>query len=272
MRLLLISLFVSMSVTLASDCCLGDMIFSEVMYNPSGTDGFSTLRRNSEWIEVFNNGPDDVSLIGWSLSKSSVNLGTFAAGIGDLLLSPGEFGVLVPGDADATPLDYQTAWGIDPGVDIIRVTGWGPGSPDGLNNAGAVLALFNASSVLVDDLNYGAAGFPLVGGIGGPSVRLKDLGSPFYDSLTNNVGANWEFGGSVIPVPGTYHGVVFGNADKADPGAGSYSFASVVVPEPSSIFLFLAGVPGLIATAVRARQSRRRATNGPTLPMLLATC
>ena len=64
-----------------------DIIFSEVMYNPSGTDS------GKEWIEFYNNG-SSVNIEGWKLDEADTNHG-LSVYQGDYEINAGEFFIIV---------------------------------------------------------------------------------------------------------------------------------------------------------------------------------
>ena len=52
-----------------------EIIISEIMYNPGGTDldVNATPPYNREWVEIYNSGAEAVNLAGWSLGDSQDN-------------------------------------------------------------------------------------------------------------------------------------------------------------------------------------------------------
>ena len=70
--------------------CGAEIVITEVMYD---TTGVETSPHFGEWIEVFNTGPDDVDLTGWSIEKDNTIDGVGADLItlvqGSAILCPG---------------------------------------------------------------------------------------------------------------------------------------------------------------------------------------
>jgi len=121
------------------------MLISEVFANPTAREPAQ------EWVELFNDGADDVLLEGWILSD----------GVGDSLLpsarvSPGTHVVVVGDDFD------EALWDVLPPAEtlVVRVAEIGE---RGLSNAGEKLTLSTPSGRQVDS-------FPPVAAVNGVSV------------------------------------------------------------------------------------------------------
>jgi hypothetical protein len=160
------------------------IVISEIMANPAGVSD-----ANGEWFELYNNGPSAVDLAGWSIRDqpgTNQNSHTIAA---SLVINPGQHVVLAANGSTTT----------NGGVTVHYVYGanWF------LNNSEDEIYLYDASSNLIDKVEYSAAkGFTIPSGA---SISLKN------PTLDNNNGANW------CAETTTWTGGTSG--DKASPGA-----------------------------------------------------
>ena len=73
--------------------CANDIVITEIMANPSGTDG------NREWIEIYNNDIVSVDMTGWKFFEAGSNHG-LSLSQGSLTLAPGDFAVIVDDPSD----------------------------------------------------------------------------------------------------------------------------------------------------------------------------
>jgi hypothetical protein len=53
--------------TVTSSSLRGDVIISEIMYNPSSKESFNPDENLVEWIEIYNSGDSPVDITGWFL-------------------------------------------------------------------------------------------------------------------------------------------------------------------------------------------------------------
>ncbi len=238
----------------------GAIIFSEIMYNPSGADGFRQRDRNTEWIELFNGGMAEEDLSGWALYKVSRSgrrrlLGTIGPGI---RIAAGQALVLVP-DGLARPQHFRTAWSIPTTVPVWPLIGWSGTSGAGLPNSGATLELVDASGRMVDQLAYRAAGFPA--SKNGLAIEFVATGiDPAELARANDDPSLWRHTPEPIPAPGVHGGVLFGPADRGSPGVARIT----PTPEPITLCLWLACA--LTAPLLVRQRSGRGAQAAPLAP------
>ncbi|NQE53360.1 hypothetical protein C5S29_07185 [ANME-1 cluster archaeon GoMg3.2] len=102
---------------------------NEIMYNLPGSD------RNREWIELFNGAPEDINLTGWKLFEY------FTRGQGSMVIPAGGYAI-VAADA-ATFLNEHPACNCT----VIESGFW-------LSNTGDAITLKDASSAIIDEVNY----------------------------------------------------------------------------------------------------------------------
>jgi len=161
----------------------GHVLISEIMYHPYHSV-YGAEDTNREWIELFNNGSEAVSLAGWQFIDGVYF--TFP----DVIVEAGAY-LVVAADANVFKAMY-------PDVSYV-VGGW----TDWLSNAGEILELVNEKGVLIDRVEYSDEGDwaqrelgPVDHGHrgwlwrddhdgGGRSLELIDPGLP------NDYGQNW---------------------------------------------------------------------------------
>ncbi|MCP4647539.1 MAG: lamin tail domain-containing protein, partial [bacterium] len=85
----------------------GDVVISEIMYNPDGNT--LGLDEHLEWIEIYNNSVEGINLAGMMLSD-----GNNQVFLGHYLLAPDTYGVIPAND-----LSFTAAYGSD-----IRLIPW----------------------------------------------------------------------------------------------------------------------------------------------------
>jgi len=152
-----------------------DIIFSEVMYNPSGTDS------GREWIEFYNNG-SSVSIEGWKLYEAGTNHG-LSVYQGDYGINAGEFFIIVdqPEDFLLYHPDYNGNL-----FDSVY----------SLSNTGEYLALKNSSLLLIDELNY------------------SDTVEEGYSLFNFNLSGNWNQSLIEGGTPGYYETIDYGEYEE----------------------------------------------------------
>jgi hypothetical protein len=128
------------------------IIFTEVMYNPSGTD------TGREWVEIFNTGTESVDITTLKLFEDSVNH-KISAYSGINLLSTGQYAII----AD-NPEKFHADFNFD---GIIFDSAFS------LNNTGEEIKLINSAGSIVDTFNYS---IELGGNDTGNSLQLNDVG------------------------------------------------------------------------------------------------
>ncbi|MEM1353942.1 MAG: lamin tail domain-containing protein [Planctomycetota bacterium] len=145
------------AVIFAAAPMMGQVIISEIMYNPASTEGGygdDAPPVQTEWLELYNAGDAPADLGGHFLQDED---GRTAAIPADTTLKPGEALVLIPGDQ--TVSDFRAAWGRG-AYQVVSLDGWGLGDDtlDNLANSPSdrneVLTLRNAAEEVVDQVNY----------------------------------------------------------------------------------------------------------------------
>ena len=115
---------------------LGDVVINEIMYNPSGPD------ESHEWIEIYNNGPSDQDLTGWTFYEAATNH-ALTVSQGDILLPEGEYAIIAD-NALQFLLDYPGFLG------IVLDSSWGS-----LDNGGETIGIRDDLGAIVDtDVTY----------------------------------------------------------------------------------------------------------------------
>lgn len=203
--------------TAVSDDEVGNVVISEIMYNPTG--GANQEQRN-EWVEIVNQGTTTVDLSGWRLDDREVqNWGRMSTGS---LLLPGEVAVVYNRFFGLnTDTLIRTDWRIPAAAKVFGVN-WSA-KDEGANRqrgglfnsptvGGVILTLQDAANNNVDVVDFGRDGTVWPASPEGASIYLLDPASD------NNVGTNWR-----AAVAGTDGGVnatgsVFNNADRGSPG------------------------------------------------------
>lgn len=225
----------------ASSIARADIIISEIMWNPNGSEGGA-----QEWIEITNTGGATVDLSGWTYADSQDNnvSDPFALGTS---LAAGASAVIVAQNA----AEFQSIWGA--GVQVINYTVGGATTGISLANSASAtnetVAIFDSSNTLIDDVNYESniSGWPATDGtnVNGQTIYLLPHA---YTASANNLGSNWAE--SVAGVDGAYTALInnpaIGNAtapDVASPGV------AVFVPEPSTALLAAIAGLGLLRRA-----------------------
>jgi len=149
-------LLTALILMLAAPAASGEVVVSEIMYNPAsyeGGIGSDAPPNQTEWLELYNAGDEAVSLAGWFLQDEdgkTVGLPDSAA------IKPGEAVVLIPGTQ--TVGDFQKAWG--KGFQVFPLKGWAKGDDplrnlaNGPSETNEVLTLRNAEEEVVDEVNY----------------------------------------------------------------------------------------------------------------------
>ncbi len=149
----------------------GDVVISEIHYNPNDDLGFTDA--NYEFVEIYNNSGAPLDLEGWSFG--GVNY-TFPAGAS---LAAGEYAIVAFNPAFYTGNGYQV---------------FGPYT-GGLSNGGETVTLFDDLANTVDEVPYDDGGQWPIGADGeGYSLELIDLTSD------NTFYGNWQ---TSCPINGT---------------------------------------------------------------------
>ncbi len=221
----------------ATSVAHADIIISEIMWNPNGSEGGL-----QEWIEITNTGAADADLSGWIYGDSQD--GTYSDPFTPGTSLAGGASAVIVGQSAAT---FQSIWGA--GVQVITYTGGPSGGISLANSASATnetVAIFDASNVLVDDVNYesNTSGWPATDGtnVNGQSIYLLPTA---FTTTANDIGSNWAE--SVTGVDGAYTALI-NNPDIANATAPDVASPGVAVrvPEPAAALLAAMAFAGLL--------------------------
>lgn len=222
-----------------------EVIISEIMYNPQGTD-VSAGFFNKEWVEIFNTGSSAVDLSGWTLADIEDGGGSTAIP-GGVTLGPASALVLTP---DAATFDAQ--WGA--GIDRLELGDF-PTLANSPSAANEILALRDAGGILRDVVNYDDEGaWPADNGSDGASIFAAPQG---LSTAANDFGENWlpsmvgVYGGRFSEAGGLgenhaspgYVDVVPQGAFEPSPDA---AWSLAVVPDTQNYVKFAANQPLLV--------------------------
>jgi uncharacterized protein YegL len=136
------------------------VIITEVMYDPAGRDF------GHEWVEIRNNGVTDVDLSGWRFEDLNES-DEISAGGGSLVLSPGEYAVIVETDRPSASLL----------PDGTRTFTAGKLLGNGLKNSGDTLFIVNKVGLVVDTITYSDVASS------GKTLERIDTGSGFRSNF-----------------------------------------------------------------------------------------
>ena len=126
-------LFLVIFLLFPANILANDIIFTEIMYNPSGTES------GHEWIEIYNSRDSIVDLEGWTLWEQ----GTDKSIIGDnYKIGPGEFAVIAD-DKTKFLFDHPEYKG------ILFQSSWRY-----LSNSGEEIGIKDRRGVLIDSILY----------------------------------------------------------------------------------------------------------------------
>ena len=168
----------AVSLVLVSGGASAQVIISEIMYNPAGSDTGTGF--NKEWLELYNTGPAAVDLTGWRIGDAQDNQWASAFPFGTSIAAGGT--LVVTGDA-AT---FDANWGA--GINRIQVSTFPAFANDpGPTNERA--ALRDAFGTIRDEVNYDQTnGWPMIDGSQGATLSLRPEGRSVAG---NDIGANW---------------------------------------------------------------------------------
>jgi hypothetical protein len=198
-----------------ADRARSEVIISEILYNPQGTDLDTTVTPNisREWVELYNNGLSAVDLSGWQFGDSQDNTwaSPFPAGTS---LGPNKT-LVVTGSA-AT---FDLAWGA--GINRIEVADF-PTLANDPSPTNETAALRDGVGLIQDFVNFdNANGWPKLDGGDGHSIFLLPQG---LTSADNNIGTNWR--------PSVYgaYGAKFRNSDTENHGSPGFVATEMQAP------------------------------------------
>jgi len=215
------NLFTGVSTLSITDNEVGNVVISEIMYNPFGTEP------RTEWMEVYNAGATTADLGNWSFDdEDTSNWGAIPVGT---LLAPGQVGVIYSSFFGTyTEAIFRAEWNV-PAAAVVRSVLWGElnNSPlAGGANPNENIVLRDASNTILDTVNYDDAGiWPAAAD--GPSIYLRDAASD------NNVGSNWARSlvgtdGAVNPTGPTYVVGNIGSPGRVPSNASTISTRGLV--------------------------------------------
>lgn len=163
-KILLLAALMCVGVYIAHAQAESDIVITEIMYNPPGSDSL-------EFIELYNKSEFGVNLTGWQFTNGITHslAGVFISGNSYIILAKDK-GI------------FEATFGV-PAIE------WEDG---GLSNSGEALVLRNPQGMIMDTLRYNDNAPWPTGPIDpdgkGPSIAICD------PELDNNDPANWEIG------------------------------------------------------------------------------
>ncbi|HOW18109.1 MAG TPA: lamin tail domain-containing protein, partial [Phycisphaerae bacterium] len=204
----------------------GDLIITEVMYNPASAE---TTPKVTEWIEVYNTTDIAIDATGWYITKGTSGATSRSGDWPSTAIIPAHgVAVIVPPGSGARTMDaaqFRAAWdGYDVPVIIVPTatndSAAGELAASGLANSpaypGEMLRIIDLSGRVQDIVSYrDGSGWP--GATGESSIYLKPGN---YTAGDNDSGANW--GNSRSCAGGAYGCKVTGVWDKTDFGSPGF--------------------------------------------------
>ncbi len=188
-----------------------EVIISEIMYNPQGTDLDTTVTPNiyREWVELYNTGTSPVNLDGWQFGDAQDD--DWASPFPTrTILDPGQ-ALVVTGDAST----FDNEWGN--GINRIQVNSF-PTLANTPSPTNETAAIRDNLGVIHDNVNFDqnfnqSNGWPKINGSDGQSLFLLPQA---LNSSDNNVGSNWK------PSMWGLYGAKFRSADGENHGSPGY--------------------------------------------------
>jgi hypothetical protein len=215
--------FLVFCLILAVQGTQAEVLITEIMYNPEGTDSQTgTNAFNKEWVEIFNSGSTAVDLTGWRLEDSQDGdaSSTFPTGT---LLQPGK-ALVITGDATTFDLQYGA------GLPRIQVSNFPilANSPSPTNET---VSIRDNKGVLRDSVNYDdELGWFGTAGTQGTSLFLRPEG---LSATANNLGANWAPASQGV-YGGTYNNRNGLGENNASPGIVVIEQQPTFAPSPDA--------------------------------------
>ncbi len=224
MTLMTRAILLLLTVVFLNGTLSAGLLITEVMFNPSGRSEI-----NTEWVELYNSGPESVDLSGWIFDDVSTISFTLPEGT---RLGAYSAAVLVNHDA---PEDFRKAWKVSDDVPVLY------GGEFRLLNSSDHLRLWSHESVLIDEVVYGGTGWP--SSTDGVSIYLQ---SHALSASENDVGDAWSL--SKGGTDGAFHSIAAGPflaGGTGSPGYVAHAQSHISIPEPA----LLGPLSGLIVAA-----------------------
>jgi hypothetical protein len=194
-----------------------EVIISELMYNPQGTDLDTTVTPNisREWAEIYNTGASAVDISGWQFGDSQDNDWASPFPTGTSIAS--HQALVITGDSAS----FTKEWGAS--IKRLAVTGF-PILANDPSPTNETAAIRNGAGLIQDSVNFDDAnGWPKLNGSDGHSIMLVPQG---LSAAANNIGTNWK------PSMRGVYGATFKSADGENHGS-----PGVVDTTPQTAFL-----------------------------------
>jgi hypothetical protein len=180
-----------------------EVIISEIMYDPAGTDNDITVtpQVHREWVELYNTGASAVDLSGWQFGDSQDNQYASAFPTGTMI-GPSQ-ALIVTGDSAHFDLEWGT------GINRVQVSNW-PTLANDPSPTDETAALRDNNGVFRDKVNFdNSNGWPVLDGSDGQSIFLIPQG---LSAAANDIGTNWKpsmhdvYGAAFRSTDGENHG------------------------------------------------------------------
>lgn len=156
-----VGLMACVSLVCATSLSFGQVIITEIMYDPSGSD------TGREWIEIQNTSTSAIDLTSWKFFEANVNHGISEVAGYTTLLQPNGFAVIVS-DKEKFLIDFPSFSGA-----LVK-------SSFSLNNTGELLAMKNNEGVITDQYTYDVSI-----GANGDGNSLQKNGASWLAALAN---------------------------------------------------------------------------------------
>ncbi len=201
-----------------SSLAVAEVIISEIMYNPQGSD------TNNEWVEIFNTGSSAVDLAGWTLEDIQDGKVSSTIQSGTVLL-PSQALVLT---GDSTLFDMN--WG--GGINRLQLGSF-PTLANTPSPTNEIIAIRDNLGVVRDQVNYDDEfGWPDLVGSDGESIFLRPEA---LSSSQNDIGTSW------LPSMTGLYGAVFTSMGGLGENHGSPGFVETqsqnpFVPSPDAVW------------------------------------
>ena len=199
----------------------GQVLVSEIMYNPAGADGANPV---SEWVEIYNSGAAPVDISGWRLDdEDSSDWAPFPA---ETILGAGQVAVIID-SGFASAETFRTEWSVP--LEALVIAGAAGTLANTASPTNEVLVLLDGLDAIVDSANYeaGANGWPTsTNGLSIYTLALSQAG--------NDIGSNWALSAVGVDDGRNPSGTTYDIRDVGSPG-------HIPIPEPTSLSLLAAG-------------------------------